>query len=162
MAKFEAGNDPANHTVAEVVEYLTGNDATPDEYDRVMQAEREGKNRVGIISGSGTESVAPLETPTGEPAAGPNEAATGQESPADQAKTSSDPNASGDSGVTADQYPDEAPAALGPDMPQSEAEADAHAQTIVAQATQTPEQARARAAELAQQWKTPRNTDNDA
>jgi len=157
MAKFKAGDDPADHTNAEVVEFLTGDECTPDEYDRVMQAERDNRNRVGILNGTGAEEPAPLETPSGEPAAGPNEAATGQESPADQAKTSSDPHASGDAGLTADQYPDEAPASLGPDMPQSKAEEDAHAQTIASQATQTPEQARALAAERMQQWKTPRN-----
>lgn len=156
MAKFQAGDDPADHTNAEVVEFLTGNDCTPDEYDRVMQAEREGKNRVGILSGSGAEDPAPAAGAVEDPA-GPNEAATGQESPADQAKTVDDPQASGDAGVTADQYPDEAPSALGPDMPQSKAEEDAHAATLAAHAaaTQTPEQARTRAAEIMQQWKQP-------
>ncbi|HEY9416204.1 MAG TPA: hypothetical protein VIQ30_15700 [Pseudonocardia sp.] len=159
MAKFKAGNDPADHTVSEVVEYLKSDDATPDEYDRVMTAERDrsGGGRLGILNLSGAESATDdqMVTPSGEPAAGPNEAATGQESPADQAKTSADPQASGDAGVTAEQYPDEAPASLGPDMPQSEAEADAHAQTLATQAaaTQTPEQARALAAERMQEWK---------
>jgi hypothetical protein len=74
MAKFEAGNDPAEHTVSEVVEFLKGEDATPDEYDRVMQAEREreGGGRLGIINLSGTEPdpapVAPDETPEAPPA----------------------------------------------------------------------------------------------
>lgn len=176
MAKFKTGDDPKDHSVREVVDYLKGDEATPDEHDRVMAAERsrDGGGRAGIISMSGADdgngdvatqsgsSVgdAPLEGPSGEPVAGPNEAVTGQESPADQAKTVDDPQASGDAGVTADQYPDEAPAALGPDMPQSDAERDAHAQTIVAtaQATQTPDEARALAAKLSEQWKTPRNS----
>lgn len=150
MAKFEAGADPANHTNAEVVEFLTGNDCTPDEYDRVMTAEREGRNRVGILNGSGAEEASASET------AGPNEAATGQESPADQASDVADPQASGDAGTTAEPYPGEAPAALGPEKPQSEAEELAHAQTIANQAaaTQTPAEALAKAAELSQQWKT--------
>lgn len=61
--------------------------------------------------------------------AGPNEAATGQESPADQAKTVDDPQASGDAGTTAEPYGDDAPSALGPEQPQSAAEQAAHDQT---------------------------------
>lgn len=160
MAKFKAGDDPADFTAPEVVEFLKGEDATPDEYDRVMEAERGNRGRVGILNLSGA-ATAPnsdddeLVTPAGEPAAGPNEAATGQESPADQAKTVSDPQASGDAGLTASEYPEEAPASLGPEQPQTQAEAEAHAQTIATQgaATQTPEQALALAAELSQQWK---------
>ena len=178
MAKFKTGDDPADHTPREVVDYLKSDEVTGDEYDRVIQAEREGKARTGIMNLSGDDSPAAatpdgggeLETPAGEPAAGPNEAATGQESPADEAKTVDDPHASGDAGTTAEQYPDEAPAALGPDMPQSQAEADAHLATLAAQeaaaasdvsrpATQTPEEARTLATKLSQQWKTPRNTD---
>jgi hypothetical protein len=170
MAKFAAGDDPADHTVREVVDYLKGDDATPDEYERVMEAERQGGGRLGIINLTGTEPVsdpAPdvadeaMTKPDGSEAAGPNEAATGQESPADQAKTSSDPQASGDAGLTADQYRDDAPAALGPDMPQSQAEAEAHAQTLATQAaaTPTPEEALKLAGELAQRWKTPRPAD---
>lgn len=64
MGKFEAGSDPANHTVAEVVEFLQGDEVTVDEHDRVVQAEREGKGRVGIISGSGA-----AEVPAAEPEA---------------------------------------------------------------------------------------------
>lgn len=166
MAKFEAGHNPADHTVTEVVEYLKGDEATPDEHDRVMQAEREreGGGRLGILNLSGTDAPtasgddeAPqLTTPAGEPAAGPNEAATGQESPADEAKTVSDPQASGDAALTAEPYSDEAPASLGPEQPQTQAEAEAHAQTIATQAaaTQTPAEALAKAAELSQQWKT--------
>lgn len=129
MAKFQPGGDPGEHTVAEVNEYLRNGDPTADEYERVIEAERAGKGRVGIISGSGAESD-PF--PVGEGPAGPNEAATGQESPADRAKTVDDPNASGDAGVTAENYPDDAPAALGPDMPQSAAEEAAHAATLAA------------------------------
>lgn len=166
MAKFETGHNPADHTVPEVVEFLKGDEATPDEYDRVMQAERErdGGGRLGILNMSGSDAVtAPadgdgdeLVTPAGEPAAGPNEAATGQESPADQAKTVADPQASGDAGLTAEPYADEAPASLGPEQPQTQAEAEAHALTIATQAaaTQTPAQALARAQELSKQWKT--------
>lgn len=127
MAKFEAGNDPADHTVAEVVEFLKSDDVTGDEYDRVVQAEREGRNRVGIMSGSGVEETAA--EPIADPA-GPNEAATGEYSPADRAKTVDDPQASGDAGVTAEQYPDDAPASLGPDMPQSAPEEAAHEATV--------------------------------
>lgn len=139
MAKFAAGNDPADHTVAEVVEYLNGDEVTGDEHERIVAAEREGKNRVGIMSGSGVDTPTEptgsgdggeMVKPDGSPAAGPNEAATGQESPADQAKTVDDPHASGDEGVTAEQYGDDAPASLGPDMPQSDAEQEAHDQTV--------------------------------
>lgn len=162
MGKFEAGGNPADHTVAEVTEFLKGDDVTGDEYDRVLAAERdrEGGGRVGILNLSGVETPveAPAE-PVGEPA-GPNEAATGQESPADQAKTVDDPQASGDAGTTAEPYPDDAPPQLGPEQPQSKAEEDAHAATLAAAeaaqaqdlsrreegaadrpATQTPEQA---------------------
>jgi hypothetical protein len=59
-------------------------------------------------------------------AAGPNEAATGQESPADQAKTVNDPQASGDAATTAAEYGEDAPASLGPEQPQSAAEQAAH------------------------------------
>jgi hypothetical protein len=156
MAQFEAGHSPADHTVREVVDFLKGEDVTPDEYDRVMQAERErdGGGRVGILNLSGEESAPVAGADVVEDPAGPNEAATGQVSPADRAKTVSDPKASGDAGVTAAEYPEDAPASLGPDMPQSQAEEDAHAQTIAAQATQTPEQARALAAELSAKWRT--------
>lgn len=65
-------------------------------------------------------------------AAGPNEAATGEVSPADRAKTVDDPDASGDAGTTAERYPDDAPAQLGPEMPQSEAERAAHAASAAA------------------------------
>lgn len=130
MAEFVAGNDPADHTVSEVNEFLRNGDPTADEYERVINAEREGKGRVGIISGSGAESE-PFQP--GSEAAGPNERATGQESPADQAKTVDDPNASGDAGVTAEPYPDSAPSALGPEQPQSVAEQAAHDATVAAQ-----------------------------
>jgi hypothetical protein len=169
MSQFQAGDNPADHTVREVVDYLKGEDATPDEYERVMQAEREreGGGRLGIINLTGADDPAPaadqaMTKPDGSAAAGPNEAATGQESPADQAKTVDDPQASGDAAVTAGTYPDDAPASLGPDMPQSDAEMQAHAETLAAlsAATQTPEEALKRAAELAQQWKSPSNSDD--
>lgn len=161
MSKFETGNDPADHTNAEVVDFLTGNDATPDEYERVMQAERDGRGRVGILNLTGAPEGADVPADGTEPA-GPNEAATGQESPADEAKTVDDPDASGDAAVTAEPYPDDAPAQLGPEQPQSAAEEAAHAATLAAadaaqasdvnanplqaqpaakQKTQTPEQA---------------------
>jgi len=80
MAKFEAGSDPADHTVAEVVEFLKSDEITGDEYDRVVQVEREGRNRVGIMSGSGVEDppADPPEAPavldpTAEPAVTPDE-----------------------------------------------------------------------------------------
>lgn len=135
MAKFEAGNDPANHTVAEVAEFLKSDEITGDEYDRVVEAERQGKNRVGIMNGTGVEEAPaadqePMKAPDGSDAAGPNEAATGQQSPADEAKTVNDPHASGDAGETADQYPDDAPASLGPEKPQSTPEQDAHDATV--------------------------------
>jgi hypothetical protein len=172
MAKFEAGNNPADHTVAEVNEFLKGDEVTGDEYDRVVAAEREGKNRIGIISGSGAEDPAPVAPAEDEPA-GPNEAATGQPSPADEAKTVDDPDASGDAGTTAEPYADGAPAALGPEQPQSAAEEAAHAATLATaeaaaasdvnaggnplqmkaaapQATQTPAEALALAVERSQ------------
>lgn len=134
MAKFESGNDPAEHTVPEVVDFLKGDEVTGDEYDRVIEAERgrDGGGRVGIMS-LGDRAAAdaePMQAPDGSDAAGPNEAATGQPSPADEAKTVDDPHASGDEGLTADQYPDDAPASLGPDMPQTDAEQDAHDETV--------------------------------
>lgn len=135
MAQFVAGNDPAEHTNQEVTDYLKSDDCTPDEYERVMEAERSGRNRVGILNLTGEEAPAeaePMSKPDGTEAAGPNEAATGQDSPADQAKTVDDPQASGDEGVTAEQYPDDAPASLGPDMPQTDAEQEAHDATIAA------------------------------
>jgi hypothetical protein len=39
--------DPAGHTVAEVNDYLDY--AVPEERDRVLAAERDGKNRAGIV-----------------------------------------------------------------------------------------------------------------
>lgn len=126
--RFQAGDNPNDFTVSQVVAFLKSDDVTGDEYDRVVQAEREGQGRVGIINLSGTENSAP----DGSEAAGPNEAATGQFSPADHAKTVDDPAASGDAGLTADQYSDEAPASLGPDKPQSQPEEDAHAATVAA------------------------------
>lgn len=170
MSKFETGNDPADHTNAEVVDFLNGEDVTPDEYERVLEAERGNRARVGILNLSGSDE--PAADPVADPA-GPNEAATGQESPADEAKTVDDPQASGDAGLTADQYPDDAPAALGPDMPQSQAEADAHAATLVAQAaaeasdvnrprTQTAADALARAIELTKGFRRePAASDNE-
>lgn len=131
MGKFQAGDNPADHTNAEVVEFLTGDECTPDEYDRVMEAERSGRNRVGILNGTGADEPAPV-APDEDAPAGPNEAATGQESPADRAKTVDDPQASGDAGTTAEPYPDDAPASLGPEQPQSEAEEAAHAATLAA------------------------------
>lgn len=38
--------DPADHTVAEVVDYMAAN---PDDADRVVELERAGRNRVGIV-----------------------------------------------------------------------------------------------------------------
>lgn len=173
MSKFEVGNDPADHTVAEVTEFLKGDEVTSDEYDRVIAAERAGKGRSGIISGSGQEVTGDGNgeaLPPVDDAAGPNERATGQQSPADEAKTVDDPDASGDAGVTADQYPDDAPSQLGPDMPQSAAEEAAHAATLAAAdaaevssipaddgdkpATQTPEEALKLAVERSTAWKT--------
>jgi hypothetical protein len=38
--------DPNSHTVSEVIEYLSAN---PGDYERVMEVERAGKNRAGIV-----------------------------------------------------------------------------------------------------------------
>lgn len=111
-------------------------------------------------------------TPASGEAAGPNEAATGQLSPADRAKTVDDPDASGDAAVTAEPYPDGAPAQLGPEQPQSEAEAAAHAASAAAaevaaeldgapesltspeETRYTPEEALRKASNDAKQWTT--------
>lgn len=178
MSKFVTGNDPADHTNAEVVDFLNGEDVTPDEYERVLEAERGNRARVGILNLSGSDE--PAADPVTDPA-GPNEAATGQESPADEAKTVDDPQASGDAGVTAEQYPDDAPSALGPDMPQSQAEADAHAATLAQQelaaaedvnnaaedgedrpATQTPAEALSLAIRNTAGYRRPLEDDTDA
>lgn len=110
-------------------------------------------------------------------ASGPNEAATGQDSPADDAKTVSDPQASGDAGLTAGEYGEDAPASLGPDMPQSDAEQAAHDATTAtleaAEATSgvpdaapaeeryTPEEALRVAVQRAQAWKTRPSDSNE-
>jgi hypothetical protein len=44
-AAEEAEFDPSEHTVAEVQDYL---EANPDDADRVLDAERAGKKRVGV------------------------------------------------------------------------------------------------------------------
>jgi hypothetical protein len=44
-AEDEAEFDPGEHTVAEVEDYLADN---PDDADRVLEAERAGKNRVTL------------------------------------------------------------------------------------------------------------------
>jgi hypothetical protein len=41
-----AGFDPSDHTVAEVQQYLADH---PDDTDRVVELERAGKNRAGIV-----------------------------------------------------------------------------------------------------------------
>jgi hypothetical protein len=41
--------DPSDHTVTEVLEYLTS-DISNEEYERVLNEEREGKARKGILS----------------------------------------------------------------------------------------------------------------
>lgn len=178
MSKFETGNDPADHTNAEVVDFLNGEEVTPDEYERVMAAERGNRARVGILNLTGSDE-APADAAVVDEPAGPNEAATGQESPADRAKTVADPQASGDAGLTAEPYPDDAPAQLGPEQPQSKAEEDAHAATLAAAeaaqaqdlnqapalsgdrpATQTPEQALKLAVERSTAMNRPRVDDN--
>lgn len=63
---FKAGDNPNDFTVPQVVKFLKGDDVTGDEYDRVMQAEREGQGRVGIINLSGAETEPPAETETTE------------------------------------------------------------------------------------------------
>lgn len=67
---FKAGDNPNDFTVPQVVKFLKGDDVTGDEYDRVMQAEREGQGRLGIInlSGAETEPLAETETETEPPA----------------------------------------------------------------------------------------------
>lgn len=41
--------DPADHTVSDVVDYMA---AHPDDADRVLELERAGRNRVGIVGES--------------------------------------------------------------------------------------------------------------
>jgi hypothetical protein len=49
LAAAQAPYDPADHTVAEVQDYLeTHADSPPGEGDRVLEAERAGKNRVSL------------------------------------------------------------------------------------------------------------------
>jgi hypothetical protein len=49
LAAAQAPFDPSDHTVAEVQEYLeTHGDSPPGEGDRVLAAERAGKNRVSL------------------------------------------------------------------------------------------------------------------
>lgn len=54
MSEFKEGDDPKAHSVAETVEYLNG-DITPDEYERVMNLEKNGKGRPGIVNLTGEE-----------------------------------------------------------------------------------------------------------
>lgn len=58
QAQDERLYDPADHTVVEVnaklrelyIEART-DDAAADEYDRILRAEREGRNRQGVVGG---------------------------------------------------------------------------------------------------------------
>jgi hypothetical protein len=56
LAKAQAPFDPADHTVAEVQDYLdTHGDSPPGEGDRVLDAERAGKNRVTLTGDDAEE-----------------------------------------------------------------------------------------------------------
>lgn len=48
---LEDGGDPADFTLAEVQEYL-GGDISEEERERVLQAERDGKARKGLVGES--------------------------------------------------------------------------------------------------------------
>lgn len=54
--------DPAEHTVDEVQEHLATLDPEGDEHARILQAERDGKARVGIVGSTEPEDPAPLST----------------------------------------------------------------------------------------------------
>lgn len=60
---FKAGDNPHDFTVPQVVKFLQGDDVTGDEYDRIMQAEREreGGGRLGILNLSGSETEPPAD-----------------------------------------------------------------------------------------------------
>jgi hypothetical protein len=105
---------------------LPANGTTEELRARLNDAASNDSGEAGVGTGAGSLG----EKPDGSDAAGPNEAATGAFSPADEASVSPDPNASGDAGQTAEPYPVDAPAVLGPEQPQSKAEADAHAATL--------------------------------
>lgn len=48
----DAVYDPGKHTVPEVQVYLSENADRPDEVERVLAAERAGKNRVSLVGDS--------------------------------------------------------------------------------------------------------------
>lgn len=48
-AKKDGPFNPAEHNVDEVLEYLTADGISDEDYERVLQAEREGKARKGIL-----------------------------------------------------------------------------------------------------------------
>lgn len=52
---LEDSFDPADHTVDEILEYLS--DADPDEVSRVVEAERTGKNRKTIVGSSADDLI---------------------------------------------------------------------------------------------------------
>lgn len=99
MGVFQAGDDPADHNVAEVVDYLKG-DVSPEERDRVTEAERGGKNRVGIMSGSGVE--APADEGEAPASLGPDEAKTEAEQEAHAATAAAVEAAQAESAVEAE------------------------------------------------------------
>lgn len=51
---MKTGDDPGDYTVAEVQEFLA--DASDFEADRIREAERAGKGRVGILTAAVTSS----------------------------------------------------------------------------------------------------------
>lgn len=51
--------DPADHTVDEVLEHLGTLDPEGDEHARILQAERDGKARVGIVGSTEPTPEAP-------------------------------------------------------------------------------------------------------
>jgi hypothetical protein len=57
---FREGDDPQLFTVAQVNKYL-GGELHDLERERVLNSERDGRNRIGIMSGSGVEDEAPAD-----------------------------------------------------------------------------------------------------
>lgn len=168
MATFEIGNDPAEHTNQEVVDFLKGDECTPDEYERVMGAEREGRGRVGILNLSGEETPEP-EAP---------DPAEAELLPVDL-QPPAEPAPEPEPEPEREKYDDDAPSQLGPDVPETDAEQEAHDASIAALTRAerdklpadmregsepprakpyTPAEALAAAVEKAQQWRTRGNT----
>jgi hypothetical protein len=47
--EMQAGDDPADFTVDEVIEFMSKPDTTDEERERILEAEGEGKARTGIL-----------------------------------------------------------------------------------------------------------------